>query len=306
MTIAIASVSVQARASLAPSRSYLVPMGELKYILINWLNHDDVEVKSKESERSKVDLMFHRNGKQWKIELMPESAMATQVTLLANNNNRDTLKFEEQLWAFINTYIGPNKSKCKEESESTSIPDIIYSKTDAVVCINVESNGLNSQFSGVIVDSRGTILCTAHDLKKFKTLKITDNDGKEYLGKVVKLDLAQDIALVQSQLKSKNYISLSKGKDFLSKNEQVYAIGCPMNQLGRIITGRVNEPPVKAGQLHYWKVSMETSPGSSGSPVFDAKGVLIGIIKGRFRGTNTIGFLIPMDRIRVFINESEN
>jgi serine protease Do len=48
---------------------------------------------------------------------------------------------------------------------------------------------------------------------------------------------------------------------------------------------------------------LETSPGSSGSPVFDEKGALVGIVKGRFRGTNTIGFLIPISRIKAFIDE---
>ena len=293
-------------ADVRPTRSFVIPMGELKYILINWLNQEQIEVKSHSTDMCQFDLTFRHNGKPWKIELLPQSAMATQVTLSADNSEPDTLKFEEKLWAFINSYLGPNQNDDEKELSEASIPDIIYSKTGAVVCINAKFNGLSSQFSGVIVDKTGIILCTAHDLKKFKTIKITDRDGKAYLGKVIKLDLDRDLALIKSQLKPSHYISLAVNRERLNKAETVYAIGCPMNQLGRITVGRVDEMPVKAGSLHYWQVSMETSPGSSGSPVFDTNGAIVGMVKGRYRGTNTTGFLIPIDRIRAFINEPEN
>jgi serine protease Do len=49
---------------------------------------------------------------------------------------------------------------------------------------------------------------------------------------------------------------------------------------------------------------MEIHPGSSGSPVFDANGRLVGIVKGRYRGTNSIGFVIPLETITSFMNGS--
>jgi serine protease Do len=46
---------------------------------------------------------------------------------------------------------------------------------------------------------------------------------------------------------------------------------------------------------------MEIHIGSSGSPVFDVQGNLVGIVKGRYRGTQTIGFLIPLETIIAFV-----
>jgi len=43
--------------------------------------------------------------------------------------------------------------------------------------------------------------------------------------------------------------------------------------------------------------------GRSGSPVFDHQGALVGVIKGRYRGTDTTGFLIPMEIIMDFLND---
>ena len=290
-------------ADSVPYRSYSIPIGELKHILINWLDQSGLDVIEEEPEIGKIELQFQHNGRPLIIGLNPESALATRMTISGGETDPEFLKFEEELCAFINSYIGPNQKDNMSADPDPSIPEVIYSKIGSAVCINTSINGMNSQFSGFVIDYEGTIICTAHDLKKYKIIKITDQDGKMYLGKVVKLDLTKDLALIQSQLKPRTFISLFEGKEYLKKREQIYATGCPMNKLGRIIIGRVTKPPVKANQLHYWQVSLETSPGSSGSPVFDEKGALVGMVKGRFRGTNTIGFLIPISRIKAFINE---
>jgi len=49
---------------------------------------------------------------------------------------------------------------------------------------------------------------------------------------------------------------------------------------------------------------MKIYPGSSGSPVFDVQGNLVAIVKGRHRGTDSIGFLIPLETIIEFVRES--
>jgi len=41
----------------------------------------------------------------------------------------------------------------------------------------------------------------------------------------------------------------------------------------------------------------QVQSGSSGSPVFDAQGNLVAIVKGRYRGTESVGFLIPLATI---------
>lgn len=301
LLLIIFSGSVQA--VTVPSKSYALPIGELKYVLTNWLEESGREVSSCELEMGKIDLVVLGPHQKWKIQLRPQSTLATHVTLLGDKADQGFLKFEEELWNFINAYLGPNKNRQKELPAVSKIPKIIASKIGAVVCISTSCNGIDSQFSGFIVDAQGTIICTAHDLIKCKTIMVTDQHGNAYPGKLVKLDMTRDLALIQSALKPSQTISLDKARLSLRREELLYAIGCPMNQVGEIIIGCVTDRPVKADGLHYWKVSIETSPGSSGSAVFDAKGVLVGMIKGRLRGTNTIGFLIPMDRIRAFVNE---
>ena len=85
--------------------------------------------------------------------------------------------------------------------------------------------------------------------------------------------------------------------------ERIYSLGCPLNLVGTVFTGIANGPPRRVDDLTYWQVNMEIHPGSSGSPVFDMNGNLVGVVKGRYRGTHSIGFLIPLDSIVAFMSE---
>jgi serine protease Do len=55
--------------------------------------------------------------------------------------------------------------------------------------------------------------------------------------------------------------------------------------------------------LPLWQARIHIDPGSSGSPVFDGHGRLTAIVKGRYRGTNSIGFLIPFETLLHFLEK---
>jgi serine protease Do len=56
--------------------------------------------------------------------------------------------------------------------------------------------------------------------------------------------------------------------------------------------------------LPLWQVGMDIFPGSSGSPVFDARGRLVAMVKGRYRGTSHVGFLTPLETIMAYLFDS--
>jgi serine protease Do len=71
----------------------------------------------------------------------------------------------------------------------------------------------------------------------------------------------------------------------------------------RIFSGAISAPLRKVSDLPLWQVDMETLPGCSGSPVFDGRGMFVSVVKGRYRGTETIGFLIPRATVLEFLKE---
>lgn len=302
-TLSISVGATVAARDVQSRESYPLPVAELNHVMTDWLDQAGYDVAHRELEMGIIQLTCSRANQNWTIILRPRSALATEVTVENAEDEPDSVGFEEELSASINLYLNSNKADGEKPARSPNIPEAVFSKVEAVVCIQTEFNGLNIQFSGFIINSKGTIICTTHDLQRFRTIKITDNGGQEYEGELIKFDKEMDLALIQTKIRPRAHVSFSNGKQTLQKGAQIYSIGCPVNRSSPVIVGSVNKPPVRANQLAYWQVDMEICPGSSGSPVFDRQGALVGMIKGRYRGTNSIGFLIPTVRIRNFINE---
>ena len=64
--------------------------------------------------------------------------------------------------------------------------------------------------------------------------------------------------------------------------------------------GTVSNPPRSPGNLAYLKTTAKVNLGSSGAPVFNEYGQVIGLVvlKGR---TEAAGFALPVDRIQEFL-----
>jgi serine protease Do len=183
------------------------------------------------------------------------------------------------------------------------IPQNVLSLVEAVVCIEAVKGEKTEQYSGFFIDADGTIISTTHNLDDFDQFSVGLHDGRKMKGEIIRFDQHKDLSLIKIDFKSTSHVVLTKGRKNLQMGEQIYSLGCPMNLVGTVFTGIVNGPPRRVDDLTYWQVNMEIHPGSSGSPVFDVNGNLVGVVKGRYRGTHSIGFLIPLDVIAAFMSE---
>jgi serine protease Do len=111
------------------------------------------------------------------------------------------------------------------------------------------------------------------------------------------------LALISIRAKLNSVISLSGARSGLVEGEKLFSIGCPGNPSITVNSAFIIGPPRSMNNLPLWQVSMQTLPGSSGSPVFDTAGNLVAIVKGRYRGTDSVGFLTPLDTMREFLQQ---
>lgn len=284
-------------------QSFPLPIAELKQVTQTWLSQVCHDMSDRELEIGIIQFTCKRNDQQLQVTLTPRSALATEIAIRDAHNDSTAVEFKDQLAAHIDTYLNKAAQKDGSATKNAQTPATVLAKSDAVVCIQSENEDSSIQVSGFMIDQNGTIICTTHGLRQFKTITFSDSQGRVHEGTVVKSDPQADLALIRTTIKPRVHISLAKGKRTLQKGAPVYAIGCPGNQANTVTAGTVNKPPVRANQLVYWQVNMKILPGSSGSPVFDSQGTLIGMIRGRYREDNAIGFLIPADRIKHFIDE---
>jgi serine protease Do len=120
---------------------------------------------------------------------------------------------------------------------------------------------------------------------------------------VVWRDVLSDLSLIRVKRTFDVVVSLRNGRRSPRVGERIFSLPCPAGNRGAARIGVVDDPPAMVNGQPLWQVNLQVSPGDSGGPVFDADGRLVGMVKGRFRGTGTRGFLIPLDTIRDFLRK---
>jgi serine protease Do len=282
------------------AKLYSLPIAEMESILSNWLSHSGFRVNPTERNRRKVELTAIRAQERWQIHLNAHSAVATEVWVSPLGFASKNPAMPREMAAYLAGYI--KALSVRGDDADQVIPPAVLSQIESIVCIKARRGQQSTQFSGLILNANGLIICTTHNLEKLQEIKVILNDGREFDGNLVKFDARKDLALVRADVSPKRIISLARGRNLVEVGERVFSIGCPVNLIGTVYSGIVNGPPRRVEELPFWQVNMEIHPGSSGSPVFDTDGRLVGIVKGRYRGTTSIGFVIPLETITSFMN----
>ncbi len=289
----------QSVADARPPDSYPIPLSETEKLVYEFLSLQNCEIRRNGLENGDVVLSARKNGEEWKIVLRPISGSATEAFLSYANNGKGEDKELERLGNHVMT--NAQKVVIEGDNAASYVPSAILSLAESVVCLESVLSDRRLQFSGFIVDEDGLVLATAHDLKGHQELNVTFFDGRQAAGRVVKADHRLDLALIKVDLKLMSRVALEKGRNLLGVGERLYTVGCPNNLRGTVFPGIVNGPPRRVDDLVYWQVNMKIHPGSSGSPVFDAGGSFVSVVKGRLRGTDSLGFLIPFETVVEFV-----
>jgi len=285
-------------------KKFPLPIAEIEAAVSAWLKSEGLAIHLTRDDMGRVNYNAVRKGVSLNILIEPNSPLASRVVVSTKGELPTDRALLEQLWRYVaneDIYY----SKAQIQNHQQKIPTQVLTWRDAVVCIHIKVNDNDYQVSGFIIDQDGLIICTAHNMDKInEDLTVVFQDGRSTEGRLIRIDLTSDLALIQIKPTTDVFVHISEKREIVSIGETVYSVGCPNNFGGTINRGIVNSLPRMAEDQLLWQVSLEIHPGSSGSPVFDDKGHFIGIIKGRFRGTETIGFLIPFETVIRFLDES--
>jgi len=92
--------------------------------------------------------------------------------------------------------------------------------------------------------------------------------------------------------------------DAVQVGESVYAVGNPQGLEGTFSQGIVSSiREVGAGKL--LQITAPISPGSSGGPVLNGKGEVIGVSVATFRGGQNLNFAIPSNYLKTLLAKTE-
>ncbi len=139
----------------------------------------------------------------------------------------------------------------------------------------ITKNGINRVATGVVVDKNGYIVTHALISPRHESILVITPDGKKIEADFLGMDPVTHLALIQA--KDKNLIPISIGKSKqLSPGSWIGVISFS-EKTPAITQGIVSSISPEALRLNVWTV-----PGSSGSPVVDRNGRMIGLIRGAY------------------------
>lgn len=282
-------------------RIFFMPVSETEEVVVPWLEASGFEVFRATETDTRIRLEAETPGRHWTLFLKAHSPLATIVEVQPRTDHGDQKL--TAFWHYLDGYIKlPNSSSATTMRQV--VPDEVRNRLNDVVCIYSERDGSPLQLSGFVVDRAGYILSTAHDLTQGQAVSIQFRSGRELDGRIVKLDHDRDLCLIQVNEPVAHAVPLDKGRYRPVRGEALYALDCPHPGMNEIQSGVLDGPPRQVEGRVLWQVRMHVEPGSSGSPIFDDQGRLAGVIKGRYRGTNAVGFVIPFETVLHFLGKN--
>ena len=153
------------------------------------------------------------------------------------------------------------------------------------------------QGSAFLVSSDGYLLTDAHVVGEAKIVRLRWSDGVEASGEVVRVSKRLDVAVIKTDPRGRPPLPLRRSHPAVG--ETVYAVGSP---LGQKYQGTVTRGVVSAERTidehRYIQSDVTVQMGSSGGPLLDSSGYVVGIaerLAGLLPISAGLNFFTPMD-----------
>lgn len=150
------------------------------------------------------------------------------------------------------------------------------------------------QSSGCIVDARGYVLTTAHQVQGVQKIEIELNNGQRFPVEVAALLPERELALLQTA-NPLPHPAIIGDATALVEGAAVFAIAAPLELSQSVVRGTISSTRRTLRDFPVYQSDLRAAPGSSGGPVFDQHGNLVALIIGKFEQEDWITILNPIN-----------
>jgi len=181
-------------------------------------------------------------------------------------------------------------------TDKFEVKDIVKRNSDAVVMIYSTEDGERiSLGSGFIIDSLGTILTNFHVVYNARYIGIRFANGN-YSDKVtVKgYDPQKDIVVLKIEGNNHPFVELGDSSK-VEIGENIVAIGNPRGLEHTVTAGIVSQIRELKENTEAIQIDAPISSGSSGGPLFDMNGKVVGIVYLSYIQGQNLNFAIPIN-----------
>ena len=159
--------------------------------------------------------------------------------------------------------------------------------------------------SGFIINEQGYILTNAHVIHNATDIRVVLSEGrKEYTAKIVGADRITDTALILIQPDHLLTVLPLSNSDNLRIGEMVLTIGNPLGLRHSVTSGIVSateriSPGLSEKLVDFIQTDSAINSGSSGGPLVNLYGEVVGINTALISKAQSIGFATPINTVKM-------
>jgi hypothetical protein len=188
--------------------------------------------------------------------------------------------------------------------------DIVQLAGPAIVKIEAGQEKIGT---GFILDKTGVVATNLHVVVGESAIRIKLSDGSQYqVTQIDGVDPARDLALLQIR-PTKELPTLRLGdSDAMSAGDQVVAIGNPLGFDNAVTSGLISQvrpicgkADIAANKCHQeltlLQISAAISPGSSGGPLFNQYGEVVGVTTAIITAGQNFNLAVPANYLKPLV-----
>jgi serine protease Do len=193
-----------------------------------------------------------------------------------------------------------------------TVRELVQQLGEAVVQVRTPS-GLGS---GFFINEEGFLITNFHVIEGESQISVevySQSSGqlerRTYKQvRIVAINKFADLALLKVDDKdTPKFKSVNLGSsDLMSVGESVFAIGSPLGLERTVTEGILSTKTRQLGGELYLQTTAQINPGNSGGPLFSLSGEVVGVINMKLTFGEGIGFAIPVEALRFFLDHRDS
>lgn len=183
------------------------------------------------------------------------------------------------------------------------IPAIAKSANGAIVTVITATDDKPiTQGTGFLVSADGVIVTNYHVIKEGNLAIVKFPDGTVLpVAGVLATDKVRDLAIIKIHGKTFRTLALGDSDD-IQVGEEVVAIGNPLLLESTVSNGIISGVRTSKELGKFLQTTAPISPGSSGGPLFNMRGEVVGINTLYLEGGENLNFAIPVNDAKLLLS----
>jgi putative serine protease PepD len=160
--------------------------------------------------------------------------------------------------------------------------------------------------TGFFVSSDGKLVTNAHVIEGADSASAKLENGATYsIRGVLKAAADKDLVLLQADAKDVPFLTINREASLPEVGSRVAVIGSPLGLEGTVSEGIISGHRNAKKDDQWLQMTAAISPGSSGSPVVDENGKVVGIATWDITNTQALNFARPVAYVSELLDQSK-